>query len=545
MIARRLLLLWWFVVPGILYAQFSPGELSRVHKELEGIDNCLQCHETGKEISGKKCLTCHKEITSAIDAKHGYHFTVAARQCVACHKEHLGRDAKTILFDKDAFDHSLTGFRRTGKHATVSCEECHAVKNIRDARVLDIIKNTARITYLGLSQACASCHADRHHATMGKECQTCHSTAAWRPAEGFDHARTEFRLRGKHVTVECSKCHTDTGRKEKDRPILFTTKPFADCTPCHQSPHNPGFVGSQKCATCHSEENWTVARASSKFNHDLTSFRLVGRHATVRCEQCHTPGSQVPGRRMKLAHNACSDCHSDYHRGEFGAGKKCESCHTPHGFRPSTYTIATHATSRFALTGAHRATPCERCHVPADDGRRHFRFVSIRCDACHKDVHNGQFTREMAERSCAACHTTEDWFPKNFDHGKTRFALTGKHATTACSNCHKPFLAGNVASARFKGLSGTCASCHKEVHAGQFALNGETECARCHTASGWKMLAFDHNTQSAFALTGAHTRVACRQCHREEGSGDARFVRYKPMSTQCESCHAQGRFGNN
>jgi hypothetical protein len=57
-------------------------------------------------------------------------------------------------------------------------------------------------------------------------------------------------------------------------------------------------------------------------------------------------------------------------------------------------------------------------------------------------------------------------------------------------------------------------------------------------------LVFDHEKQSTFALTGAHKRVECRQCHREERRGERTFIRFKPMSAKCESCHAQGSIGN-
>ncbi len=51
-------------------AQISPGDLSRAHQNLEGIANCQQCHETGRELSGAKCLACHTEIKAQVDAKH-------------------------------------------------------------------------------------------------------------------------------------------------------------------------------------------------------------------------------------------------------------------------------------------------------------------------------------------------------------------------------------------------------------------------------------------------------------------------------------------
>ncbi|MEO8168320.1 MAG: cytochrome c3 family protein [bacterium] len=516
-----------------------------MHQQLEGMNNCLQCHETGKEISGKKCLTCHKEIKSALDEKRGFHYKKSSQECIACHKEHLGKNAKTTLFNENTFDHGETGFPRIGKHVSAQCRDCHSKKNIKDARVLAIVNSTGRETYLGLDQQCLSCHADKHNNTVGKDCSKCHSVFAWSPPAGFNHTQTKFALRGKHSTIACSKCHTDLVKKEKNKPVLFATEKFSDCTPCHTSPHSKGF-SAKECSSCHTPDGWNQQAGSDKFNHDQTSFRLVGRHAGVACAKCHGSGAKMGKPSLKLAHNKCIDCHSDYHQGEFKTryNGDCEKCHTPYGFQPATFTLAMHASGRFALSGAHVATPCEKCHVRNNDGRREFDFTKIRCESCHTDKHGGQFTREMKEQSCAACHSTEDWSPKDFDHARTGFVLEGKHVSTKCERCHISQKIAGADVVQYKGTKTKCESCHEEIHAGQFKSNGETDCKKCHQPAGWKTLSFDHNTQSAFMLTGAHKRVECRQCHREERQGNKTFVRFKPLSAKCESCHAQGGMGN-
>jgi hypothetical protein len=532
-------------------AQFSPGDLSKAHQQLEGVNNCLQCHETGNEISGKKCTACHAEIQNVINAKHGFHFRNAAKSCVECHKEHLGRSAQAVQFNDRTFDHALTGFTRTGKHATIECDDCHAKKSIADAAVLKIVNEKGRATYLGLSATCVSCHRDKHDATVGTDCKSCHTTEKWSPvAKTFDHAKTEFALVGKHATVVCSKCHTTMAARAKDTPLVFATKAFRDCAPCHASPHHPEFVKAQACKSCHAPEDWKSAKMSGKFNHDLTAFKLIGRHEAVACEKCHKGGTKSSvGKSLKLAHNRCSDCHADYHKGEFAQrfNGTCENCHTPFGFAPATFTFVMHNQGRFALTGAHVATPCEKCHARNAEGRKVFHFASTHCESCHKDKHGGQFAKEMTKQSCAACHSTADWFPKSFDHSKTSFPLVGKHAKVSCETCHTPKVIGGNQTAQYKGTTTTCQSCHEDVHAAQFSRkaeggkfigSAETACVSCHKPDGWKQLVFDHNRQSVFQLTGGHLRVECRECHREERRAEKAFVRYKPMSTKCESCHA-------
>jgi len=518
------------------FAQFSPGQLSRPHMELEGTQNCAKCHEVGKAISGVKCMTCHTEIKSGLEAKSGYHFNVSAQKCVTCHKEHLGRDVQTILFDRSTFDHTATGFTLTGKHSSVKCESCHRRENIKDSLVRTIVAKTNRSTFLGLERTCVSCHEDRHRGTVGIECQSCHTTTAWVPAPHFDHSKTRFALAGKHAAVQCAKCHSELLDKSKERPIILSTKSFSDCTPCHSSPHKERF-GGQLCKTCHSSTSWSTLVAQS-FDHNLTGFRLVGRHAALRCEQCHkSSGASSFSGVYRMPHGKCTDCHTDYHAGEFirNHANDCSVCHTVEGFSPSTFTFQQHGALAFALTGAHAATPCYSCHGKTETGRRVFHFASTQCASCHSDQHGGQFDKAMADQSCAICHSTSSWKPALFDHGRTTFALTGKHATAKCESCHK--LLGGVI--QYRGLETRCESCHSDTHAGQFAAGGKTECVACHSTEAWRNLVFDHNRQSAFALTGAHAKAICRSCHMEEEIAGKRVRRFKPLSMECESCHKE------
>ena len=212
------------------FSQFSPGDLSRAHAHLEGTTNCARCHEVGKEISGRKCLACHTEIAAALRRAGGFHATVTRTStCVTCHKEHLGREARTTTVVRRTFDHAATGFPLGGKHAAASCEACHAAKNIRDKAILKLIREKGRKSFLGLDAGCASCHADRHERTLGTDCGSCHVTSAWVPATGFNHATTRFPLTGLHAPVACERCHD--GMKTRTAPLLFTGKPFKDCTP--------------------------------------------------------------------------------------------------------------------------------------------------------------------------------------------------------------------------------------------------------------------------------------------------------------------------
>jgi hypothetical protein len=130
------------------FAQFSPGELSRAHQNLEGTQNCTKCHDVGKEIIGTRCLGCHQEIVSQIESKHGFHFSSIGSACVKCHKEHLGLDARTTLFDEKSFDHRQTGFTLNGGHGSLACERCHTAANIKDPVVKKLLADKPHKTFL-------------------------------------------------------------------------------------------------------------------------------------------------------------------------------------------------------------------------------------------------------------------------------------------------------------------------------------------------------------------------------------------------------------
>jgi hypothetical protein len=595
------------------FAQLSPGPLSKVHADLEGISNCTRCHESGKAIGGVQCLTCHVAIKNQLTSGHGFHFAHASRSCVDCHKEHLGINAKITKFDESTFDHVQTGFDLTGAHASLKCEQCHTPRKIRNPDVTRILTLRPHKTYLGLNPRCIDCHEDRHNKTLGATCQSCHDTKSWKPVPSFDHRKTKFALVGKHNDVACVKCHTQSKPGTSTGSIIFSARSFDDCTPCHASPHGRRLSG-KTCRSCHAAEGWstvvsfdhattqfplvgkhtavacvkchTLMNAGAKgvvsfetrsftectpchatphnerisargckschapdswkspkeeqFDHTLTAYALQGKHARVQCARCHkeSRGARFADRYL-IPFQRCTDCHEDYHNGQFNArySNDCAACHTVAGFTPTTFSIQRHAETHFSLNGAHIAVPCEQCHTKAGGKGQIFHFANFRCEACHEDYHKGQFKAQMVGHSCAECHSTVKWKAAFFDHSTTRFPLMGKHKTVQCAGCHKERIEAGVKSTLYAGVPLTCQACHTDVHANQFAEKGNTQCASCHSPTGWHFLHFNHETQSTFHLTGAHKNVPCTGCHREERFESRTIIRYKPLASECESCH--------
>ncbi|WP_372605544.1 hypothetical protein, partial [Actibacterium sp.] len=242
------------------------------------------------------------------------------------------------------------------------------------------------------------------------------------------------------------------------------------------------------------------------------------------CANCHSSFSQ------EKQGTQCADCHkpiaadqaakTGFHgRAPEVQGQECRHCHTDHigrdadiiGLDRETFD---HNLTDYPLRGAHGALACDSCH--ASD--KPFREAVGDCATCHKeDAPHG----DKLGTECATCHQETGWADlKSFDHAKTGFELLGGHAKTPCGDCH----VGEV----WKGLSKTCADCHRlqDVHRSTMGA----KCDSCHGTTKWQEVRFKHDTDTKFALTGAHAKAACTSCH----TGDA-YATDLPL--ECSDCH--------
>lgn len=510
-----------------LLAQISPGELAEVHAHLEGISNCTKCHHLGEKVLNENCLACHTEIKSRVDQQKGYHASaeIRGKECFSCHNDHHGRKFEIIRFDKEKFDHKLTGYELLGAHAKKTCKDCHKTEFITDQKIKD-----KKFTYLGLNTACSTCHDDYHQNTLSKKCDDCHNNELFKPAPKFDHSKAKFQLLGKHKTVDCLKCHKTETRNEKKFQEFAGLK-FSNCTSCHKDVHENKF--GQDCKQCHSEDSFHTIKGISNFDHDKTNFKLEEKHKTVACKSCHKTNLTDP-----LKYARCTDCHSDYHNKQFekeGVSPDCNECHSIKGFSGSSFTIEKHNAGSFKIEGAHLATPCFECHKKQE--KWSFREIGTRCSDCHEDIHKDKInTKYYPETDCRNCHDVETWKKVSFEHSKTKFELLGVHQKQSCKACHFPKDNEGKEQQRFSGLETACANCHNDKHFKQFETNGDTDCKRCHQFDNWKIPTFDHN-KTRFVLDGNHKNVACNKCHKEKQIEQTIFVQYKFEDFKCETCH--------
>ena len=520
-------------------AQLSPGKLARPHAALEGLTKCTSCHELGKSVSDDRCLVCHTEIKDRAGAEHSVHSRkeLSGKTCASCHSDHHGLDFELIHWPdgQEAFDHSRTAFELKEAHGELDCRKCHKPELQRTDLVTRYPNLVPERSFLGLQSECQACHTDPHKESLGADCLRCHGQTAWDRLPGFKH-EDSWPLEGAHSKVECAKCHRfPAGMTDKD-PLngarTWTGLAHDACVDCHTDPHETRF--GNNCLDCHSMSSFKDAGGG--FDHSRTRWPLTGAHVKVSCASCHGNKRE----KMTMAFAACKDCHDGPHGTQFNLpaekARACEACHIDARWKPARFGFQAHAEAGWPLEGAHGAIPCALCHTLEKDNKViQYRGLASACVDCHDTPHG----ERPAEESCEQCHTPNDWTLADYDHGETRFPLKGKHARVSCRDCHRA--EEEATAVPLSGWDLSCLGCHEDRHDGQFA-EGETHgaCESCHSEDGFKPATFDHQSQSRFALEGAHQGLACALCHASRERADGTLDRiYRPLPFACVDCHGK------
>ena len=152
-------------------------ECASCHQDLHGGQlgtDCRKCHDivrfkpapgfsherTRFSLKGLHeavaCDKCHPpdKITQAGKVLDSPRYTPRETKCTACHR---------------SFDHSLTAYPLTGRHAAVDCGDCHNVKSPQLKRLRNVPEGRFK---------CQDCHATRHPGKQ-ENCVDCHTTKTW------------------------------------------------------------------------------------------------------------------------------------------------------------------------------------------------------------------------------------------------------------------------------------------------------------------------------------------------------------------------------
>ena len=345
---------------------------------------CRSCHLdltfADPVLRGADCATCHADV----------HRGAFALRCAECHT--------TVAFSDMSMRqiHARTTFPLTGAHLQVACRACHVDDRLG--------------TFTPLDPQCLACHQTDlanaqsvDHSTFPTDCLRCHTTIAWTAYVRFDHPTVSggFRLLGAHARIRCASCHGP------DMEPLFQPANDQDCIACHDADYNrqhPGGRFPTTCLDCHTVETWSGAT----FDHAAGSggFRLLGAHARIPCEACHSPTDwSVP--YSPSSDQDCVACHeADYQREHTGSGfpTTCLTCHTVDTWDGASFTD--HDAQFFPIySGAHRGrwSNCQQCHVQPDN------FQLFSCLSCHGQTETDGHHREVGgyrydSNACYQCH---------------------------------------------------------------------------------------------------------------------------------------------
>lgn len=332
------------------------------------------------------------------------------------------------------------------------------------------------------------------HAELSGRCSACHAYF-WQKAS---------------MGERCVVCHADVKAQLQDPSTLHGD----------QLKKNPGMT----CRACHPDHQGVNAPLTDMtkvdithevFGYSLTAHQRQADGSPFACHLCHANGYTTFDQTI------CSTCHQQidakFVQSHLQAyGEVCLACHD--GIDTYGHNFD-HGKMTFKLTGKHTALDCGACHTGARS-INDLKTTPQECYSCHArdDAHQGQFGTD-----CGTCHATDAWLPASFDHSVTKFPLTGAHLKLGCAQCH--------INAVFTNLPSDCNSCHAkdDAHQGQFGI----DCGKCHSTDAWLPASFDH-TLTKFPLTGAHTTLACAQCHQ---SG-----LFTGLAADCASCHPDPTF---
>lgn len=285
----------------------------------------------------------------------------------------------------------------------------------------------------------------------------------------------------------------------------------------HPQPAAAGYVGSERCRSCHKAEFIEFGKTAH------ARLRDAANHPVMNCETCHGPGKvhsdaeeAAHGNDVKIA--AAAKLIFGFHGNTAENAERCLACHV------TDKTQASFAHSQHIAVGV----SCDSCHSPhlveaVDNPEQvHTQFAQAKFFSVPQIGEERRWLRESQLKEtqpalCYQCHATV----------QAQFALPFHHRVPEglmkCTDCHNPHGTYNLASLRQPNWE-TCVSCHVEKR-GPFVFEHPPVrvlgCVQCHNP---------HGAVARFMLVRRETRFLCLQCH-----GD-------PHSAQASVPHSRGGF---
>lgn len=262
---------------------------------------CESCHSPKlplarryRQLEFDDCKDCHRDVHK------GQFKDREGGRCESCHT--LSGFAPATF---DGEDHARTEFALEGGHRAAPCASCHTGP-------------APRLDWQLQKQACADCHENPHGSRFAREmqnggCGTCHDIVAWDVPK---IAHETWPLTGKHRGLDCNQCHDATEADQTAGAGPSYRLAPRECEGCHADVHLGQFQLSEPergCAACHTAQTFKLPG----YDHEQgTGYALDGKHAELRCAQCHPTATLADGQSTplwRLPYDDCKDCHADPH----------------------------------------------------------------------------------------------------------------------------------------------------------------------------------------------------------------------------------------
>ncbi|MCF6247195.1 MAG: hypothetical protein L3J69_07515 [Desulfobacula sp.] len=298
------------------------GFMHDVHTKAVG-DKCTACHVEEKgsvvfkfkrtqkkasmELYHNECVACHKEKKSAKDS-----FRPLTAECRACH---VGREARTSLWEQIKFDKSLhsihersaqiKGMESSGED---NCSRCHHQYNE---------KTKETFFTRGQEEACIYCHKS----------ETKNDIRSIRQASHDSCVKCHQSFKAQNISagpVRCAGCHDVQMQKQ--------IKIAIDITRLKRNQPDVVVLTGWKNGSKKEKGFMNAVAFNHKFHEEKTVSCKACHHETLKkCSDCHTPGGgDVNGGFVSLekamhtmdTNQSCLGCHKEATR-----AKECAGCH--------------------------------------------------------------------------------------------------------------------------------------------------------------------------------------------------------------------------
>ncbi len=459
-------------------------------------DNCIRCHETGKE---------HTQKTRTLEEHH--------RPCSACHRvedeQHCGTCHQQNGQEEPPprFDHAQTGWPLEPYHQNLRCRDCHT--EVPFSLIDSHFNMFQTVTYYFTEVNC-----------LNTVCVNCHDPhAPW-----YDYIRQES------AADLCVLCHKDRagGQPGQMHPMgpVDTALPTAWVDTCAPAGADTTEL---TCLSCHS----TV-------NTQFTPFEIEAAGPDALCLVCHPEQASIFGtvHDIRSEHPSHHD-EVDVNLSDLGT---CRTCHPAHRYA-----------RRPAATPGDPDGACTACHQPRGWAQSKpapsVCHPDTVCSDCH-DPHESEFGRFLAKAEddlCTDCHCEQARLAGGpHDLSVNPDPWPGSAEEGLCLPCHIPH------GEKDKGLLRFTMSEQDFYH--------DDTCLICHPDVGWDAdsdLAIIHPHQIAsdqdkvdLALVptddAGNMRMGCRTCHDPHTGAEpahlARVAADQPTEELCLGCHEEKRY---